>query len=405
MRQLLPSSMALLWGLQFAFLTPALALMLVDLFHASPADVGWVLAVYNAGGFLASLLIPAYADRKRDYLRPMLLCGFLALALPCVLAFTTTLPVAVIALIALGGPSGVGMSLFFAHLKHSGAGSSDVVNMRAIVSFSWVAGPPLAALMVGALGSRAILPALAAVALLNLVATGAALRRETTADKADFVSGDHQTDSPLTSKWAVTGVVIGFTLLQATDSSAVTIMALFVGQRMGGELIWAGIALGVAAALEIPALLVIGRLSRNLSGTVLITSGCIAGILYYAGMTFVADPITLLLLQILHAWFFGVVAGIGLTLFQQIIPRPGLAAGLFTNTRRIGAVASGPIIAFGSMTTFGYQGTFAVCAVLTLAAMLLIQFTARAGKSPTRRRDRNRTGAVITPTEPSSIAP
>jgi SET family sugar efflux transporter-like MFS transporter len=98
--------MALLWGLQFAFLTPALALMLVDLFDASPADVGWVLAVYNAGGFLASLLIPAYADRKRDYLRPMLFCGFLALALPCVLAFKQTSYLATIKLTARCHPSG-----------------------------------------------------------------------------------------------------------------------------------------------------------------------------------------------------------------------------------------------------------------------------------------------------------
>src|SRR4029453_246807 len=133
---------------------------------------------------------------------------------------------------------------------------------------------------------------LAADAALRVLGSGTSLR---TGLQADFVSGDHQNDSSLPSKWAITGVVMGFTLLQATDSSAVTIMALFVGQKMGGELIWAGIALGVAAALEIPALLVIGRLSRHLSGTVLITSGCMAGILYYAAMTFVADPITLLL--------------------------------------------------------------------------------------------------------------
>lgn len=82
MERLLTSSMALLWGLQFAFLTPALALLLVDLCDATPADVGWVLAACNAVGFVAALLIPAYADRKNDYLRPMLLCGVLAVALP-----------------------------------------------------------------------------------------------------------------------------------------------------------------------------------------------------------------------------------------------------------------------------------------------------------------------------------
>ena len=61
-------------------------------------------------------------------------------------------------------------------------------------------------------------------------------------------------------------------------------------------------------------------------------------------MAFVTGPVLLLGLQALNAWFFAVVAGVGLTLFQEIIPRPGLASGLYTNTRRVGAIVSGPII-------------------------------------------------------------
>lgn len=389
MKHLLTTSMALLWGLQFAFLTPALALLLVDLYDATPADVGWVLAVYNAGGLVAALLIPAYADRKNDYLRPMLLCGILALALPGVLALTTALPAAVTALIAIGGPAGVGMSLLFAHLKHSGAGPADVVNTRAIVSFAWVAGPPLAVFIVDTFGSRAILLALAAVALLNLLATGAtAFLQKGTRPERGIPASPTAEDGPVPPKMAVAGVVIGFILLQATDSAAVTILALFVNERMGEGLIWAGTALGASAALEMPALLIIARLSRRFSGKALIASGCLAGLAYYAGMTFVANPITLIGLQLLHAWFFGVVAGVGLTLFQQIIPRPGLASGLFTNTRRLGAIASGPIIAVGSMTAFGYQAVFAACAVLTAVALVIIEVTAKAREQPRSQAER-----------------
>lgn len=105
-------------------------------------------------------------------------------------------------------------------------------------------------------------------------------------------------------------------------------------------------------------------------------------------MTFVADPITLVGLQLLHAWFFGVVAGVGLTLFQQIIPRPGLASGLFTNTRRLGATASGPIIAVGSMTAFGYQAVFAACAVLTAVALVIIELTAKTREQPRSQAER-----------------
>ncbi len=173
LKRLLIPSAALLWGLQFAFLNPALALLLVALFDATAAEVGWVLAVYNASGFVASLVLPTYADRKGNYLWPMLACGVLTLALAVLLFFTTSLPIAVIGLLVLGGPAGVGSSLLFAYLKYSGARPSDVVNTRAIVSVAWVAGPPLATLIIGTFGNRAVLLAIAAVAVLNIATTAA----------------------------------------------------------------------------------------------------------------------------------------------------------------------------------------------------------------------------------------
>ena len=66
-------------------------------------------------------------------------------------------------------------------------------------------------------------------------------------------------------------------------------------------------------------------------------------------MVFVPGPVLLIALQVLDAWFFAVVAGVGLTLFQQVIPRPGLASGMFVNTRRLGAIVSGAVIGLGSL--------------------------------------------------------
>jgi SET family sugar efflux transporter-like MFS transporter len=95
-------------------------------------------------------------------------------------------------------------------------------------------------------------------------------------------------------------------------------------------------------------------------------------------MAFVSGPVVLLGLQVLNAWFFAAVAGTGLALFQQIIPRPGLASGLYANTRRLGAIVSGPIISFGSLTPLGYSGIFVVCALLTVFALIMIGVVSRA---------------------------
>ena len=382
MNRLLVPTAALLWGLQAAFLSPALALILVSLFGASTSDVGWVLSIYNASGFVFSLLLPANADRLGTYLGTMAACGVLTGALALSLALVTTLPLAVVALVVLGGPAGVGSSLLYAHLRHSGGSAADVVNTRAIFSVAWVAGPPLAALIIGTFGNRAILAAIVAVAVLNVATTAAMMSQHRRRVVADEVPVPIAADGPPASKLTAGLVMVAFVGLQATNAVAVSIMTIYVTQTMHLDIIWAGIALGVAAGLEVPALLVMGKLSDRHSHLLLIATGCLAGIAYYLGLAFVADPWSLLALQLLNAWFFAAVAGVGLPLFQDLIPRPGLATGLYMNTRRVGAIVSGPIIAIGALTVLGERGIFVACAALTLVALGVVGAAARSKRVP-----------------------
>src|SRR6478752_4215488 len=228
MKRLLIPSAALLWGLQFAFLSPTLALILVTLFDATAGEVGLILAIYNFSGFIATLILPAYADRNSDYLRPMLACGLLTLALAILLGVTSSLPTAVVALVVFGAPAGVGVSLLFAYLRHSGARPADVVNTRAVVSVAWVAGPPLATLIIGAFGNEAIIVAVAAVAVLNIAVTALMLARSAAATDSSAKSSRPADDELTMSRLGVSLVVGGFVLLQATNSVVVSIMTLFV---------------------------------------------------------------------------------------------------------------------------------------------------------------------------------
>lgn len=381
MKPLLTPSSALLWGLQSAFLSPALGLILVSLYGATTAEVGWVISIYNASGFAASLLLPAYADRRNEYLRPMLVCGALTGVLAIVLAIATALPIATIALLTIGGPAGVGSSLLFAHLRHSGARPADIVNTRAIVSVAWVAGPPLATLIIGSFGNQAILLAIAAVAVLNITTTAIMIaQRPAAGGAADLpanVAPSAQGESPV-GRRGVALIIVAFVLLQATNATAMTMMTIYVTQALRLEVIWAGIALGVAAALEVPALLFIGRLSDRASNLGLLTTSCLAGIVYYVGLAFVTGPVLLIALQPLNAWAFAGIAGIGLPLFQQMIPRPGLSTGIYMNTRQVGSIVSGPIIAIGSLTAFEQRGIFLTCAIVTLVGLLVVMIAGRA---------------------------
>jgi SET family sugar efflux transporter-like MFS transporter len=48
-----------------------------------------------------------------------------------------------------------------------------------------------------------------------------------------------------------------------------------------------------------------------------------------------------------------------------------------TNTRRLGAIVSGPIIGLGSSSALGYGGVFVACAALTAVALVLIALVRR----------------------------
>ena len=402
--RLLSSTSALFWGLQFAVLNPALALVLVSVYGATGGQVGGILAVYNASGFLASAIVPAWADRRANYLRPMLFSALSGLSLAVVLVSTTSLTVVVVALAVLGGPAGVGSSLLFAHLKSAGARPSDVVNVRAVFSVAWVGGPPLAALLMGTFGDGAVLVVIVAVAVLVVTTAAVMLSRRSTPVTSSARAAQRGEDGPPVSRGTVALIVLAFVALQAANTSSVNVMGLFVTDRLGLPVLWAGIALGVAAALEIPALLVIARLTDRVSGFTLIITGCLAGLGYGIGMTLVGGPVGLVALQVLNAWFVAVVAGVGLTLFQQVIPRPGLASGIYSNTFRLGAVLSGPILGWASTTTLGYSGVFAICAALTVPALVLIVLVGR--RADRRRRPPTRlAGGNATPIDTAVVQP
>jgi MFS transporter, SET family, sugar efflux transporter len=358
------------WALQFSVLNPLLAVLLVSLYGATATEVGLALGAYNVGGFVASLLIPAAADRNRDYLRPLLISAVCGLVMVGVLVATTSLPIAILTLVLLGGPPGVGSTLLFAQLRHTGGSPARVIRTRAIVSSAWVIGPPLAAGVVGVFTDRSALVLLALIAAVNVV-TALLLLRHRARTVAPVQAGIRRV--PLLQQltgWSTWAVVGAFVLLQTTNIATVTVAGLFVTAHLHAPIVWAGIALGVAALLEIPALLLVGRLLPTRSPRVLVLLGCVAGVAYYALAGVVASPWLFVLLQPLNAWFFATVAGVGLTVFQDLFPSPGLASGLFTNTRRIGAVLAGLTIAAASALPDEYRAVYFAAAGLVLIVLV-----------------------------------
>jgi SET family sugar efflux transporter-like MFS transporter len=364
--------------LQFAVLNPLLAVLLATLYNANPVQIGLTLGAYNIGGFIASLAIPMAADRTGDYLRPLLICGACGVAMVIVLAVTTSLPFALLALVLLGGPPGVGSTLLFAQLRHEGAPPSRVIRTRAIGSFAWVIGPPVATACTGLFGSASALALLAGIGLVN-IATAVLLLHRRGRDR-DRDRRIHEPSSQLPRVltqlrgWGHWGVIVAFVVLQVTNIASVTVVTLFVTRELHAPIVWAGIVLGTGALFEIPALLLIGRLLTLVPARILIIVSCVIGALYYSLAAASLSPWMLVALQPLNAWFFATVAGVGLTVFQETFSSPGLSSGIFTNTRRVGAVLSGLLIAALAGFPHTFRAVYVAAAILV--ALVLIGYLA-----------------------------
>lgn len=449
--RLLVSSSSLLWGLQFALLTPALALILSALYDASTADIGWTLAIYNTGAFIAALVIPVWADRHHSYVSTMLMAAVMTLLLALALALLTSLPAATAALVVLGGPAGVGVTLLFAHLRHAGESTAAIMNTRAVLAAAWMAGPPLAAAIIGVAGGRSVLWTIAAIAVANIATTVLLSRRQRPAAPSAADAPHHQgprsnrrpappsaaddtpaagtaestghtstapapvetvelADDPSTAqphvtapalgpeedpapsapptpplrlgRWAVTLVILAVTLFQTTNATAVSFLTIYSVETLQLEALWGGLALGIAAGLEIPALVMFGRIGDRVSHLTVMVLGAVAGVGYYLGIALATGPVMLIVLQVLNAITVATVAGIGMTLFQEILPGAGFSTGLFMNTRRIGAIISGPLIALGALEPLGQRGVFWACALLTGLGLIVMEAVRRSARQP-----------------------
>lgn len=389
MRRLLIPGAALFGGLQLALLNPVIALLLAGIYDASPGEIGLILALMNTTGFASSVLIPAWADRRGEYLLPLFVCGALTLVTAILLALTTSLTVAGIVLVLIAGPAGTWSAMLFAHQRATGGSNEEVIRTRAVFSFAWVAGPPLAAGAIDGFGDRSVLQLIAIVAVANLVLTAGMQREQRRAAASDAGSGRGPEDPPLRRDSPADGpdtpalsvsvpvlvmVLIAMTALQAANAGGVSVLSLLVTQRLGFDATWAGLALGVCAILEIPALLLVGRLTRRFSSLTLLLAGTVLSALYYALVPFSPGVWALLALQLPNALGIAALSGVGLTWFQEVIDRPGMASGTFLNTRRVGAILSGPVIATGGAAGLGYATPFLIFAglsVLALVGMLL----------------------------------
>ncbi len=127
--------------------------------------------------------------------------------------------------------------------------------------------------------------------------------------------------------------------------------------------------MGTAAGLEIPAMILAGYYVKRIGKRRMMTLAVAAGVLFYSGLLFFHSEQALLFLQLFNAVFIGIVAGIGMLWFQDLMPgRAGSATTLFTNSISTGVILAG-VIQGALAQSYGHGAVYWVIAGISLLTL------------------------------------
>jgi SET family sugar efflux transporter-like MFS transporter len=168
--------------------------------------------------------------------------------------------------------------------------------------------------------------------------------------------------------WRTVGAL---TLIGLAANATQIVLPLYIVHGLHGTRIDVSIMLGLGAFLEIPMLLVLGARGASLNKFRWLAACAAVHVVYFIAMAAVSHVPFLIPIQSLNAFVVAVIACLGLTYIQDLMPRAqGAATALFFNAARAGSILSGMLsgILVGAL---GYKGTFLCCAALVAVAFLL----------------------------------
>ncbi|MRS14955.1 sugar efflux transporter SetB [Enterobacteriaceae bacterium RIT691] len=365
---------AFLTGIAGALQTPTLSLFLTNEVHVRPAMVGFFFTGSAVIGILVSQFLAGRSDRKGDR-KKLIVCCCLLGALACVLfAWNRNYFILLFVGVFLSSFGSTSNPQMFALAReHADKTGREAVMfssiLRAQVSLAWVVGPPLAYALAMGFGfttmylSAAVAYVICAAVVWMLLPS---MRKERPA------SGTH-IEAPRTNRRDAMLLFSICTLMWGTNSLYIINMPLFIIDELHLPEKLAGVMMGTAAGLEIPTMLIAGYYAKRFGKRFLMRIAVVAGLFFYAGMLTVHSPALLLAMQLLNAIYIGILAGIGMLYFQDLMPgQAGSATTLYSNTTRVGWIIAGSMAGIVA-EVWNYHAVFwialVMCAISAVALM------------------------------------
>jgi len=366
---------AFILGIAGALQAPTLSLFLSREVQVPPLWVGLFFTINAIAGIVVSMMIAKRSDSVGDRRNIILLCCILALANAILFAFTRHYLTLITLGVLLSSLANVAMPQLFALAReYADSASREVVMfssiMRAQVSLAWVIGPPLSfalALNFGFVTLFSVAAGLFFICFLLVWFTVPSVPRTASLMQSGGI--------PL-SGWRIRDVRVLFaasTLMWTCNTMYIIDMPLWISNDLGLPENLAGLLMGTAAGLEIPVMILAGFYAKRWGKRNMMVAAVASAVVFYSGLILFHSHLALLILQVFNALFIGVVAGIGMLWFQDLMPgRAGAATTLFTNSISTGIILAG---LFQGMLVehFGHGSVYWVIAAIAVLTLVMIR--------------------------------
>ncbi|EAO3468966.1 TPA_asm: MFS transporter [Salmonella enterica subsp. houtenae serovar 16:z4,z32:-] len=364
---------AFMMGVAGALQAPTLSLFLSREVGAQPFWVGLFYTANAIAGIGVSLALAKRSDSRGDRRKLIMFCCLMAIGNALLFAFNRHYLTLMTCGVLLASLANTAMPQLFALAReYADSSAREVVMfssvMRAQLSLAWVIGPPLAFMLALNYGFTAMYSIAAVIFAVSLVLIALML--------PSVARVEQPVDAPLAqvNGWQdknVRMLFIASTLMWTCNTMYIIDMPLWISAELGLSDKLAGVLMGTAAGLEIPAMILAGFYVKRFGKRRMMIVAVAAGVVFYVGLIFFHSRTALLLLQLFNAIFIGIVAGIGMLWFQDLMPgRAGAATTLFTNSISTGVILAG-VIQGAVAQSFGHFAVYWVIAAISVVTLVI----------------------------------
>lgn len=358
------------YGLWTAFLATTTSLFLADALHVRPLAIGLFFTVRGLAAIVINLAAGRISDRLPDRRLMLAVAGAGGAGAGACFAMLRDYPAVLVVGALCYGIGGVAFSQLFAYTSELAEAAARPVTaftsvMRAVFSASWVIGPPLGLFLLTRYGFAPLYLATAGLSL----ATGLLGLRGLARIPARRQAARRDAGRPAGRIPARTWLLLGAVVVLGTVNQMYSIdVALYVTRdlRLGAQL--TGWMAGLAAALEIPAMILAGRLADRAGRLRLSVAAAAGAAVFFCLLPLATTAPALLALQPLNAAWTAVALSIPMVMVQQEAPGGAGRASAVYGSAFMAAVMLGGAITGVTATAAGYRSVFWVCAGLSAAS-------------------------------------